>query len=81
MGPHEMELLRLRNPKAADALSYAHPSLDVQLDRGIRQIELDIYADSKGGRYSPGRASWPRPKFLWTPISILSIFSTTLVSK
>lgn len=58
MGPHEMELLRLRNPKAADALSYAHPPLDVQLDRGIRQIELDIYADAKGGRYS--HPAWPR---------------------
>ena len=58
MGPHEMELLRLRNPKAADDLNYAHPPLEVQLDRGIRQIELDIYADSKGGRYS--HPSWPR---------------------
>jgi Phosphoinositide phospholipase C, Ca2+-dependent len=58
MGPHEMELLRLRNPKAADALSYAHPSLDIQLNRGIRQIELDIYADAKGGKYS--HPAWPR---------------------
>lgn len=58
MGPHEMELLRLRNPKAADALNYAHPPLDIQLDRGIRQIELDIYADTKGGKYS--HPAWPR---------------------
>jgi Phosphoinositide phospholipase C, Ca2+-dependent len=58
MGPHEMELLRRRNPKAAEALSYSHPRLDVQLDHGIRQIELDIYADSKGGRYS--HPAWPR---------------------
>jgi Phosphoinositide phospholipase C, Ca2+-dependent len=58
MGPHEMELLRIRNPKAADALSYSHPPLDVQLDRGIRQIELDIYADAKGGRYA--HPAWPR---------------------
>ncbi|HEY6272503.1 MAG TPA: phosphatidylinositol-specific phospholipase C1-like protein [Terriglobales bacterium] len=58
MGSHEMELLRLRNPKAAEALSYAHPPLDIQLNRGIRQIELDIYADSTGGRYS--HPAWPR---------------------
>ena len=58
MGPHEMELLRRRNPKAAEALSYSHPPLDAQLDRGIRQIELDIYADSNGGRYS--HPAWPR---------------------
>lgn len=58
MGPHEMEFLRAHNPKTADDLSYSHPSLDVQLDEGIRQIELDIYADSKGGRYS--HPAWPR---------------------
>lgn len=58
MGPHEMEFLRARNSKSADDLDYAHPPLDVQLDAGIRQIELDIYADSKGGRYS--HPAWPR---------------------
>jgi hypothetical protein len=58
VGPHEMELLRQRNPKAAAALAYSHPPLDVQLDRGIRQIELDIYTDSRGGRYS--HPAWPR---------------------
>lgn len=58
MEPHEMELVRARNPKVADDLDYSHPPLDVQLDRGIRQIELDIYADSKGGRYS--HPVWPR---------------------
>jgi hypothetical protein len=58
MGPHEMEFLRARDPKVAATLSYSHPSLDVQLDAGIRQIELDIYADSKGGLYS--HPAWPR---------------------
>jgi hypothetical protein len=58
MGPHEMEFLRARDPKVADTLSYSHPSLDVQLDAGIRQIELDIYADIKGGLYS--HPAWPR---------------------
>jgi hypothetical protein len=58
MGPHEMEFLRARNPKAADDLSYSHPPLDAQLDEGIRQIELDIFVDSKGGRYS--HPAWPR---------------------
>lgn len=58
MGPHEMEFLRVRNPKTADELSYAHPPLDVQLNEGIRQIEIDIYADSKGGLYA--HPAWPR---------------------
>jgi hypothetical protein len=58
MGTHEMELLRLRNRQAAESLSYSHPALDLQLDQGIRQIELDIYADTKGGRYS--HPAWPK---------------------
>jgi hypothetical protein len=58
MGPNEMKFLRTRNSKSADALDYAHPPLDVQLDQGIRQIELDIYADAKGGLYS--HPAWPR---------------------
>src|SRR5215467_10364815 len=58
LGPHEMELLRERNSKAAASLAYAHPPLDVQLDRGFRQIELDIYVDTKGGLYS--HPAWPR---------------------
>jgi hypothetical protein len=58
LGPHEMELLRARNPKAANALSYSHPALDQQLNDGVRQIELDIYADAKGGLYS--HPAWPK---------------------
>jgi hypothetical protein len=58
MGQHEMEFLRARNPKAAASLDYSHPALDTQFDQGIRQIELDIYADSKGGLYS--HPAWPR---------------------
>ena len=58
LGPHEMEFLRTRNPKAADALSYSHPALETQLDDGVRQIELDIYADAKGGLYS--HPAWPK---------------------
>jgi len=45
-------LLKAKNPKAFDDLDYAHPSLSTQLDHGVRQIELDIYADTKGGRFA-----------------------------
>ncbi|MFC1766230.1 Ca2+-dependent phosphoinositide-specific phospholipase C [Planctomycetota bacterium] len=37
------------------ALDYTHPSLTTQLRLGMRQFELDIYADPNGGRFShPG---------------------------
>src|ERR1700745_746607 len=41
--------------KKSDALrglDYAHQPLEQQFDGGVRQIELDIFADSKGGRYA-----------------------------
>ncbi len=45
-------LLRQKNPKAFDELDYSHPALTRQLDSGVRQLELDIYADTQGGRFA-----------------------------
>jgi hypothetical protein len=52
LAPSEAALLRKRNPKSAAALEYRHPPLDVQFSNGVRQVELDIFADSKGGLYA-----------------------------
>ena len=52
LAPSAAALLRKSDSKAADHLDYRHPALDVQLGRGIRQLEIDVYADSKGGRYA-----------------------------
>jgi hypothetical protein len=49
---HEMDYLRKTNPKAADALDYKHPALKVQLDAGVRQLEIDVYADTHGGLFA-----------------------------
>jgi hypothetical protein len=51
LAPSESAVLQKRNPKAAAALEYRHPPLDVQLSNGVRQVELDVFADSKGGMY------------------------------
>jgi len=45
-------MLRQKNPKSFDELDYAHPGLAAQLDGGVRQLELDIYADTRGGRFA-----------------------------
>ena len=47
-----MEALRRRDPKTAAGLDYYHLPLAAQLDRGVRQLEIDIFADPKGGRYA-----------------------------
>jgi hypothetical protein len=52
LAPSEARLLLDRNPKLYRALEYQHRPLDQQLTSGVRQIELDIYADSEGGRYA-----------------------------
>ncbi|KCZ52076.1 Ca2+-dependent phosphoinositide-specific phospholipase C [Hyphomonas pacifica] len=41
-------------------LEYEHPPLDVQLDLGLRLLELDFYADPEGGLYEQP----PNLKFL-----------------
>lgn len=50
--PGETAWLQKRNPKSAASLDYQHPPLDVQFSNGIRQIELDVFADTEGGRYA-----------------------------
>ena len=47
-----MEDLRRRDPKMAEALDYYHLPLAAQLDAGVRQLEIDIFADPQGGRFA-----------------------------
>ena len=46
------KLLEKSNPGAFKSLDYRHAGLAEQLDHGIRQIELDVFADTEGGRYA-----------------------------
>jgi hypothetical protein len=50
--PGMRALLARRHPDHLRGLDYSHPPLDRQFDGGVRQIELDIFADSQGGRYA-----------------------------
>lgn len=50
--PGVVKLLQATNPKAFDGLDYSHAPLTAQFDHGIRQIELDVYSDVKGGRFA-----------------------------
>jgi len=55
IAPHPSldKLIRETSNKAADSIAYTHRSLTEQFDRlGIRQIELDLFADSQGGRFA-----------------------------
>lgn len=50
--PSEAKFWQQKAPKVFEGLDYRHPSLTKQLDSGTRQLEIDIYADTKGGLYS-----------------------------
>ena len=50
--PSERRLWKIRALSAWEGLDYKHEPLTQQLDSGVRQIELDIFADSQGGRYA-----------------------------
>jgi len=51
-GPSERALWQTKDPEAFSGLDYQHQTLTKQLDGDVRQIELDIFADSKGGRFA-----------------------------
>ena len=44
--------LRKLNPDAAESLQYRHPAIETQLNDGARQLEIDVYGDSRGGLFA-----------------------------
>ncbi|MBT8470673.1 MAG: hypothetical protein HKN10_01825 [Myxococcales bacterium] len=52
-----LELLAIfDSQETADSLEYSALPLEEQFDRGVRQLELDIFADPEGGMYATRRA-------------------------
>ena len=52
-------MFKAKNPDAAMGLEYSHVSLGEQLDLGLRNLEIDVYADEKGGKYAhPKGLEW-----------------------
>jgi hypothetical protein len=52
IAPNESKIWQAKYADAYKGLDYQHPPLPQQFDAGVRQIELDIYADTKGGLYA-----------------------------
>ncbi len=50
--PSERKYLEMKNPKALHGLDYHHAPLGDQLSGGVRQIEIDVFADPNGGRFA-----------------------------
>jgi hypothetical protein len=52
IAPSESKVWQAKYAEAYKGLDYKHPALTVQLDGGVRQLELDVFADRKGGLYA-----------------------------
>ena len=52
IAPNEAKLWQAKYADAYKGLDYQHEPLPQQFDSGVRQIELDVYADTKGGLYA-----------------------------
>jgi hypothetical protein len=50
--PSERKYMEMKNPKALRSLDYHHAPLADQLSGGVRQIEIDVFADARGGRFA-----------------------------
>ena len=55
MAPEILTYLKSLSPATAQSLEYAHLPLEKQLDMGLRNLELDVFHDPLGGRYSNPR--------------------------
>lgn len=50
--PSAQKLWETKNPEGFRGLDYQHKPLTEQFDAGVRQIELDVFADTDGGRFA-----------------------------
>jgi Phosphoinositide phospholipase C, Ca2+-dependent len=53
--PELFNVIKSQDLVAANSLDYEHIPMPAQLDLGLRNLEIDVYADGKGGKYAhPG---------------------------
>ena len=50
--PSERKYLEMNQPKTLRGLDYRHAPLGNQLTGGVRQIEIDVFNDPKGGKFA-----------------------------
>ncbi|WP_183561321.1 phosphatidylinositol-specific phospholipase C1-like protein [Mucilaginibacter sp. SP1R1] len=57
--PTLFKAFQKQNPEAAEKIDYEHIGLTEQLDMGLLNLEIDVYADEKGGKYAhPKGLDW-----------------------
>jgi len=55
INPALFNVIKSQDSAAANSLDYEHIPMPEQLDMGLRNLEIDVYADEKGGKYAHPR--------------------------
>lgn len=53
--PALFKVIKASDSNAANSLDYEHIPMPAQLNMGLRNLEIDVYADEKGGKYAHPR--------------------------
>ncbi|MDJ1473627.1 phosphatidylinositol-specific phospholipase C1-like protein [Cytophagaceae bacterium DM2B3-1] len=66
--PALFQTLKKADSSLANHIDYSHLSLEEQLNMGLLNLEIDIYADSQGGKYShPKGLDWAKQTAAYDP--------------
>ena len=59
--PHLFKVFSQKDSVSASRIDYEHIGVTEQLDMGLRNLEIDVYADAKGGKYAhPRGLDWAK---------------------
>ncbi|CCH53063.1 hypothetical protein BN8_02126 [Fibrisoma limi BUZ 3] len=62
-----------RRPGRFKAIDYSHISLSEQLNMGLQNLEIDVYADTKGGKYAhPKGLEWAKGQKPYDPEGVMN---------
>lgn len=66
--PRLFKALQLKDSAALSKIDYEHIGITNQLDMGLLNLEIDVYADEKGGRYAhPKGLDWVKDQPVFDP--------------
>src|SRR5882724_7463152 len=70
--PALFKLFQLRDSVAASKIDYEHIPLADQLEMGLRNLEIDVYADEQGGKYAhPKGLDWAKGQAPYDPDGVM----------
>jgi hypothetical protein len=66
--PALFKMFQQKDSVSASKIDYEHIGLAEQLDMGLRNLEIDVYADEKGGRFAhPKGLDWVKGQAAYDP--------------